>query len=160
MATVSRMASGTVMSMLMALMVRLEVSIPSSDRIFGSFLGTGLGLGRAVEEEPRQEERQPQADKVDGDAGDGLVALQVDGSHRMEHRHGGPRQPADQKSEPRAPGEVPHRGGDERADRHHALDADVVHTGTLGDDPAERREDEGRRIHQGDIDGKQDVIDS
>ena len=98
------------------------------------------GARQAVAEDPRQarpEERQ-------GEPRDDLVGAKVDGHDPVEE--------AEQRRRRASPRRAPATGcrsrrgreARDRADEHHPLDAEVQHAGPLGEDLADRREEQDR----------------
>jgi hypothetical protein len=65
--------------------------------------------------------------------------------NRKQQRHERARQCGGEKGEPQAAGRQAHGEAADRADQHHALDAEIQDPGALGDEFAERRVHERRR---------------
>ncbi len=105
--------------------------------------------GRPGLREPlAQDTRQAHAEERQGQAADDLVGLEVDGHDAMQEAQQAARDHARQQPEPRVAGGDHGREADHGADQHHALDAQVQDAGSLGEDLADRREEQhGARRH-------------
>ena len=90
----------------------------------------------------------PSGEEVDRRARDDLVGPQRDREDRVQQAgHAARGEPDQDPAHPRA-GDVRPPGAEERADQHHALEADVHDARALGRDAAERGEGQRRRIAQ------------
>ena len=87
--------------------------------------------------QPCPEERQCQP-------GDDLVGTQRDGHHRMDHAQQAAGQHRHEHAEPRVAGGDAGREPGDRPEQHHPLDPEVQDPGTLGEDLADRREEQDR----------------
>ena len=105
--------------------------------------GRALGSVELEEQVARQAERE----EVDRRAADDLVGAEGDREERVEQAHQRRRRAMPIASPSgHAPGHVGAPDGEERAREHHPLEADVHDARALGEQPAERGEDERSRV--------------
>ena len=99
------------------------------------------------------------AEERQGEAGDDLLGLEADRDDGVEDREEPAGQHPEDEPEPGVAGRDRGAEGDDRAHQHHPLDAEVQDAGPLGEDLADRREQEDgsggdaggeddRRVHQ------------
>ncbi len=98
------------------------------------------GTRHALAEDARQarpEERQRESRND-------LVGTQRDGHHRVDQAEHAPGQHRHEDAEPRVTGRDAGREAGDRAEQHHPLDTEVQDPGALGEDLADRGEEQDR----------------
>jgi hypothetical protein len=91
-----------------------------------------------------ENQRQPDAGEIEGQAAHDLVRLEADGDHGMNLAQQSGGQHPHYNGQPGVVGAHGGRQGAHRADQHHAFDAEVHHARSLGEDFADGREKQHR----------------
>ena len=87
---------------------------------------------------------EPGAEEREGEPGHDLVRAKVDREHAVEQAQDTPGEHRDDEREPRVAGRHDGREPGDRPDQHHPLHAEVQHARSLGEDLADRGEQQDR----------------
>lgn len=106
-----------------------------------------------ADEPPRDVEHKRASHQVDGRSADRLVGVEVDAREGVQHRKEGARQHREQDAQPggarvahQRPEVVDRNAADEGSDDHQPLEADVDDAAALGEEAAQRRDEDGDGI--------------